>query len=60
MKKIYQTPSVNVTVVQITQMIATSFSKNDTGADANVVLIKDNSASTPDYNVWDDDWSNNN
>ena len=51
MKKTYQKPSVNVTIVQFTQMLADSLTKNATGADAGVVLTKgDNS-----WDVWGDD-----
>lgn len=51
MKKIYQTPSVNVTFVHTTQMLATSFDKYDSGADTGVVLTKQNT------NDWGDIWS---
>lgn len=41
MKKTYQTPSVNVTFVHTIQMMALSLNINDTGADADVVLTRE-------------------
>ena len=38
MKKIYQTPSVNAIFLHTRKMMALSFDKNETGADADVVL----------------------
>ena len=50
MKKTYLTPSVNVTIVQFTQMLADSLTKNATGADAGVVLTKEDNS----WDVWGD------
>lgn len=42
MKKIYQTPCVDITVIQSAQVLAMSLSKNTTGANENVVLTREN------------------
>lgn len=49
MKKTYKTPSVNIEIAQATQILATSLYKNDTGADNDVVLTKEN-------DDWEDIW----
>ncbi len=51
MKKTYQTPGVNVSLAQVVQMLATSFDKNESGADNDVVLVKENKSDT-----WNDIW----
>ena len=58
MKKTYIIPTLLITHVSTETLIAQSFSKNDTGADANVVLTKGDRSPRQDYNVWNDDWSN--
>ena len=61
MKKIYQIPSVNITIVHTTQMLAVSpLGKYNEGADTDVVLTKGDRSGqgkSSEYNVWDDDWS---
>lgn len=59
MKKTYIIPEMQLTVIACEQLIAESLGKHATGADSGVVLVKENNSSTPDYNVWDDDWSKN-
>lgn len=48
MKKTYQTPSVNVTFVHTTQMMATSLTKNTSGADNGVVLTREDNS----WDIW--------
>lgn len=50
MKKTYQTPSVNVTFVHTIQMMALSLNINDTGADADVVLTREDL----EWDIWGD------
>ena len=50
MKKEYQIPSVNVMFVHPLLMKETSLTKNETGADADVVLGKE------DADEWGDTW----
>jgi len=60
MKKIYMTPSLLITRVSTETLIAVSLDKNETGADADVVLTKGDRGgrgSRSDYNVWNEDWS---
>ena len=58
MKKTYINPTLQIVKVNCELMVATSFGKNDTGADADVVLVKgESSSSRGNYSVWDDDWS---
>ena len=47
MKKIYQTPSVKVTLIKTVQMMATSLGKNATGATSGVLTREDNS-----WDIW--------
>ena len=50
-------PRLNTTLIGCETLIAQSFSKNATGADDDVVLVKGDNSSRSDYNVWNDDWS---
>jgi len=54
------TPSLLITRVSTETLIAVSLDKNETGADADVVLTKGDRGgrgSRSDYNVWNEDWS---
>ena len=60
MKKTYIIPMLQLVKLNSETLIADSLGKFSSGADADVVLIKDDNAatSTPSgYNVGDDDWS---
>ena len=57
MKKTYMIPRLYTTLIGCETLIAQSFSKNATGADDDVVLVKGDNSSRSDYNVWSDDWS---
>lgn len=57
MKKTYIKPQLLVMQISCESLIAESFTKNATGADADVVLVKGESSSRSNYSVWDDDWS---
>ena len=57
MKKTYIIPGLCIVKVNCAKLISTSLGLNDTGADADVVLVKENNTSGSNYNVWNDDWS---
>ena len=57
MKKTYIIPQLHVMQISCESLIAESFTKNASGADEGVVLVKGESSSRSNYNVWDDDWS---
>ena len=56
MKKIYQKPTLSITIVQTTHMVAESLGKYDTGGDGTLLTRQDNS-----WDIWgeasnDEDW----
>ena len=58
MKKIYITPCVQLTNVELQTMIAESagvYSTTVSGEKGG--WVKEDSPSTSNFNVWDDDWS---
>lgn len=57
MKKTYIIPQLHIMHISCENLIAESFTKNATGADECVVLVKGESSSRSNYSVWDDDWS---
>ena len=59
MKKIYQAPRMQVTTIEIHQIIAaSSLDINRSGDGDGTVLVKRDRSSRGSYNVWDEDWSN--
>ena len=59
MKKIYQAPRMQVTTIEIQQIIAaSSLGINRSGEGDGTVLIKRDHSSRSSYSVWDEDWSN--
>ncbi len=54
MKKIYQTPCTDVTVVCTMQMLAVSMTKNSTGADEGVVLTREDKHRGAGSGLWED------
>lgn len=62
MKKSYIIPKMQLTVIACEQLIAESIGINGDSSKKTTVAnggwAKENT-STPDYNVWDDDWSKN-
>ena len=58
MKKIYQAPRMQVTTIEIQQIIAASSLGINTGDGDGTVLIKRDRSSRSSYSVWDEDWSN--
>jgi len=59
MKKIYQTPALQLTEICCETLIAESLHKYS--GDGGTQLVKEDATSTSrdSYNVWDDDWSKN-
>ncbi len=51
MKKIYQKPNLDVELSEATQMLALSLGKYDTGADDDVVLVRQEI----EWDIWGDD-----
>ena len=60
MKKIYISPKILVTKVNVERMIAQSeyINKYDTGGSTQLVKENRSGRGISNYNVWDDDWSN--
>jgi len=58
MKKIYQAPKMCTIRIATEQLVANSmkFGKSNIEEETNV-LVKGESSSRSNYNVWDDDWS---
>ena len=57
MKKTYISPEFLVVKLSCKSLVAaSSFGKNETGADDGVVLVKENNPPISDVNVWDDEW----
>ena len=58
MKKIYSTPQLIVTRLHTERLIAESLIfRSGTIENESDVLVKDNQATSSNYNVWNDDWS---
>ena len=55
MKKTYISPDFLLVHISSKALIATSFNKNETSADEDVVLTKEYDPIT-DKNLWDDEW----
>ena len=56
MKKTYISPEFLVVKLTCSSLIADSFAKYATGADADVVPVKENNPPIGDVNVWDEEW----
>ena len=57
MKKAYIIPQLQLITVGCETLIAQSFSKNEEGADEDVVLIKEDNSIGSGNSIWDDDWN---
>ncbi|MBP3228796.1 MAG: hypothetical protein J6M53_08475 [Bacteroidaceae bacterium] len=58
MKKTYQTPSTEITVLGLTQMLAASVTGTDGNAGIGYGGGGSGPARTRQHSIWDNDWSN--
>lgn len=56
MKKTYIAPKFLLVNISCKKLVATSVNMYATGADADVVLVKEENPPINDVNVWDDEW----